>query len=428
VRKRILFFPSCGGQGYGHLRRCLTLAAAMQHRGWDARLCVTPGKASGIANSGVPLIPLPHLVYPSRPANTPPAYICLTNGNLQALRDGYTSFLRVARSVREAEHVLDSFQPDVIVGDLSLIAWILGQRKQMPVAQLVRSIVHPHAANLFWWRDPPPGNLPPDIRPVFNPLLRWWKLPSISRAENLMRGDRYLIPSIPSLDPLPAGIRRTCYTGPLLEPAQTGETLPGNFPDRKNGPVLYVTLGGGIGLAQAGPILTSLHAAFGGTACQFAVSGGNQFDPAAISAPANFHYFRWLPGQAAITASDAVIYHGGQNTTLELAASGVPGLILPFQSEQESNGRRLEACGAARVLSPIDDPAAVRVAGARWRYGRYQICIVPRYTPQPAALREAVNALLEDPSYRQHAAQLQAEAAGYHGVETAADVLEALSN
>lgn len=395
----------------------------MRRRGWDARLCVTPQRAAALDPGDVPLIELPRLDYVRpRGSGVPPAYTCLSNGNLQVLRDGFLTPLHLLGSLREAGDAVQQFRPDLLVGDLSLLAWILGQRHHIPVVQMVRSIIHPEVGKIFWWRQPPPGDRPPDIRPVFNPLLRLWSLAPITRAEDLLRGDLYLVPSIPSLDPLPAGLERTHYTGPLFDPDQRTASLPADFSGQDGQRVVYVTFGGGVSPAQAQAVMQSLFAALGNTAgLQVAVScGGSQ--PAA-AAPGNFGMFRWLPGRAAVTASDAVIYHGGQNTTLELAACGVPGLALPFQSEQESNGRRLEQAVAGRVLSPLDDPSSLRSLRSRRWYRSFNTCVVPRWAPRPEEVREAVFALLDDPSYREHAAALQRETGLYGGVDLALELI-----
>jgi hypothetical protein len=59
----------------------------------------------------------------------------------------------------------------------------------------------PGKGRIIWWEDPPTGIVSPDIHPVFDKLLRKWGLPGIDRAEELLRGDLYLVPNIPELEP-----------------------------------------------------------------------------------------------------------------------------------------------------------------------------------------------------------------------------------
>jgi hypothetical protein len=67
------------------------------------------------------------------------------------------------------------------------------------------------------------------------------------------------------------------------------------------------------------------------------------------------HVFSWLPGAAMVARADVVLFHGGYGTMMETIRAGVPSVLLPFHTEQEGNGRRLEQNGAAQVLAPVDD-------------------------------------------------------------------------
>jgi zeaxanthin glucosyltransferase len=98
---------------------------------------------------------------------------------------------------------------------------------------------------------------------------------------------------------------------------------------------------------------------------------------------------------------DAVVSHGGLNTVCEALAHGVPLVVAPIKGDQPINAAQVEAAGAGR-----------RVSFARVR---------------PQALREALLAVLDDPSYRAAAARVRASFAAAGGAAAAAAQLTRLA-
>ena len=96
----------------------------------------------------------------------------------------------------------------------------------------------------------------------------------------------------------------------------------------------------------------------------------------------------------------AVVFHGGHNTMCEALAHGLPLVVAPIRDDQPANA------------SQITDAHA----GVRVKFGRVSA----------EELREAILAVLDDPSYAAGAARIRAsfEAAG--GAQAAADRLEGL--
>ena len=66
--------------------------------------------------------------------------------------------------------------------------------------------------------------------------------------------------------------------------------------------------------------------------------------------PHNIMVFPWVPGKLLISRADLVIFHGGYGTMMECVAYGKPSIVIPFQTEQEGNGRRLEQLGCGALL------------------------------------------------------------------------------
>jgi UDP:flavonoid glycosyltransferase YjiC (YdhE family) len=98
---------------------------------------------------------------------------------------------------------------------------------------------------------------------------------------------------------------------------------------------------------------------------------------------------------------DAVLGHGGLNTVCEALVHAVPLVIAPIKGDQPINADRVSAAGAG-----------IRVSFARAR---------------PDRLREALTAVLEDPSYRAAARRAGAALRAAGGAEAAAGHLEDLA-
>jgi UDP:flavonoid glycosyltransferase YjiC (YdhE family) len=132
----------------------------------------------------------------------------------------------------------------------------------------------------------------------------------------------------------------------------------------------------------------------------------------------------WVPGAAVIKRADVVLFHGGYGTTMETVRYGTPSVVIPFHSEQEANGRRLEASGAARVLLPSREPP--HPVSGLWKGGKFVILVQQRSDLTAQALREAIATVLEDERYAQNAQRLSRDLSQYEGSRQAVDLIEAL--
>lgn len=99
---------------------------------------------------------------------------------------------------------------------------------------------------------------------------------------------------------------------------------------------------------------------------------------------------------------DAVVTHGGLNTVCEALAHGVPLVIAPIKGDQPINAAQVAAAGA----------------GVRVRFHR----------SAAEELRNALTAVLDDPSYRIAAKQIADAFAAAGGAAAAATILERLAS
>jgi UDP:flavonoid glycosyltransferase YjiC (YdhE family) len=440
---KLLFFPSDMGGGFGHISRCLALAEELAGQGWEVAFVLRGPHADRMAAAGWAVFRPPQSSLLTRfrrrlraALGRPQpglAYYFFSDLNFQAVRDGFHTPQAVQRAVEWELGVVDRFRPDVLVGDAWLLTAIVGRLAGLPVVQIVRAAAYPACPQLVWWRALPPQVRSPDVAPVFNPALEQWGLPYIRRAEDLLDGDLLLVPSIPELDPLPPDVERTHYVGPLVRPAlwqaqgtaSDGGRVPGWLSALpRDRPVVYVTVGGGSDSVRGLDLLPLWEAAFAGTGWEVVVSTGGQPVPRRWRRGGNLRVFRWVPGAAMVARADGILFHGGYGTMMETVRAGVPSVVLPFHTEQEGNGRRLQHCGAARVLAPGDGD--LEPLEGRWGGGQF-VALVCRHLPfQPHQVREAVSAILDDKPYRASAARLRRSQAAYGGAALAAELLAEL--
>ena len=437
---RLLFFPSDVGGGFGHIGRCLALAEEAARSGCESAFVLRGPHAGRVAAAGWTVFspPLPSLPIRLRQwmegalGRFRPglAYLFFSDLNFQVVRDGFHTPEVVRREVEWELGVVNHFRPDVLIGDVWLLTSVVGHLAELPVLQIVRSALHPACSQLVWWRDLPSQVCSPDIAPIFNPVLEQWGMPAVECASELLNGDLFLVPSIPELDPLPPDVERTSYVGPLIRSDQNGERAlkPRAEPveawmaalphDR---PVIYVTVGGGANSVWGLDLLPIWEAAFAGTGWEIVVSTGGRPVPHRWRRRENMRVFSWIPGAAMAARADVVLFHGGYGTMMETVRAGVPSVVLPFHTEQESNGRRLQQSGAAQVLAPEEESLEPLVR--RWSGGQFVVLVCRDLPFQPHQVREAVSSVLLSDHYCANAARLQRSQAAYGGVARAAEFL-----
>lgn len=424
--RKALLLPSYLGGGFGHIGRCLALASELNQRGWQTAFALGGHHTERVRQSGQQVYKLRRPYEPRPEKEEGPAFTIFSDLNYQLVRDGLVNKSAILACVKEQLGIVRRFHPDVLIADSAPLASFLAYLTGLPLVQLVRSANHPDAPRLVWWQSPPQGLVSPDPRPVFNPLLEEWGLPLINRGEDLLKGDLYLVPSLPELDPLPLGLANTHYVGPLTRKTGGLSTAPDWFAELDpDNPVIYVTLGGGAGPVGGRTFYHKLFEALGGNDWQVIASTGAKLLPKDLpSPPENIRLEEWVPGPAMIARSDLVVYPGGYGTTMELIQAGVRGLVIPFHSEQESNGRRLEAAGAGLVLHPNKGKASQ--VWYRWAGGEFSTLVHWQSDWSPAELREAVFALLKGKIYAINARRLQKMSWHYEGASQAGDLIEEL--
>lgn len=407
------------------MSRCLVLANECTKRGMKVAMLLDGAHAEAVEKAGHQIFKTWFSKMRRTAKASSVAYTCILDGNIQIIRDGLVRPWKFKFAVAEAMRIVRKFRPDILVGDFSLLTWVVGKLSSLPVVQIAQSISHPLDPRIIWWKEPPPGMVSPSIDQVFNPVLEKWKIEPVYRVEELLQGDLFLIPSIPELEPLPKNVTHTHYIGALLPSQSTSAPLlPQLPPESRNKRLVYVTLGGGAGLVGNFQLFDIINDALGNAPWFVIVSTGRKFEPSKLSkAPPNINYYQWVNGPTMISNSNIVVFHGGHGTMMETVNFGIPSVVLPFHSEQEGNGRRLEACSASIVLSPASVKETMRIIRRRWRYGEYATWVQPVNPLSAEMLREAVSRVLEDPRYKEGAIALKSKAESYGGAAEGADLI-----
>lgn len=131
------------------------------------------------------------------------------------------------------------------------------------------------------------------------------------------------------------------------------------------------------------------------------VTTGGAFEPSALGAPRDgVRVEGFIPQAHVLARCAAVVCHGGAGTVLGALAHGRPLLVVPQGADQFGNAGRVVAAGAGRALGPGE--------------------------ATEGAIRDAVRALLGEPSYRRAAAAVAAEIAAMPAPEEAIGALGAL--
>lgn len=430
---KLLLLPSDLGGGFGHVSRCLALADEAGRRGHRCVFVLNNPKYFNTVRRRFPAHLCPKKVtwaerigelVPRRARPGPPLFSEFSGLDYQVPRDGLLNRKVVEQRLEHYFQVVQEEKPDILVGDTNLLVRLLAARTGLPSVQLVRFASHPDTARLIWWKDVPEELIPPCSADLFNPLLEHLKLPPIHRAEDLLRGDLHLVPSLPEIEPIPPD-DHTVHLGALVDTGRE-EQAPARLDQLPTGqPLVYATLGGGSEMAGNRELAGRLVSACGGRPIQVVLATGGRIRKRDLPPlPGNIHLLSWAPGQLLIRGADLVIFHGGYGTMMETLAAGTPSLVIPFQSEQEGNGRRLEQLGCGLVMKPSRSEPVTMANG--WDFGRYTFRAQTDCDLTPEELVDAMDRLMGEERFTEQAEAIRKKLLQRPGAEKALDHLEPL--
>lgn len=220
------------------------------------------------------------------------------------------------------------------------------------------------------------------------------------------------------IDPTPAGFASSPPEGNLrrvrpavpdlgVTPALT-EWLAAD-----SAPLIYVTLGTVFNRTEG--LMELLLTAVADLPVRVLAALGPNIGLGGLHTHRNLFVQSFVPQATAIAHSSAVVCHGGRGTVYAALAAGVPLCLLPVSADQPVVAKRCAEIGVGIVCSTGDVDVGSDTA--------------PTLDPsllKPATLRQAVQSLLEDVSYRERAGRLKVEIAGLPPTERAAVWIESL--
>lgn len=177
------------------------------------------------------------------------------------------------------------------------------------------------------------------------------------------------------------------------------DELPASLRSLPPVPTVYVSLGTIFNRDPA--IFGAILEGIGGEEVNVIVTIGPGADPAALGPqPDNVHIEGFVPQSLLLPRCDVVVNQGG-TAILDILGHGKPLLVLPRGANQFHNAEACVASGAARALLPAEVDAD--------------------------SVRDGVRALLEEPSYRNAAAEVADDLAAMPGPDHGVRLLERLA-
>ena len=434
---KILLFPSDMGGGFGHISRCLALAYEAKSRGHECAFVINDWKYFSRIQSAFRVYT--SMLYPKWSSalfnqakalirgfasDKQPVFTEFSSLDYQPLRDGFTNEKIVEKKLAQYQNIVHKFKPDLLVGDTNLLTWILSKLTDIPLIQIVRYANHPDTEKIIWWKNAPENMAPPNTVALFNRALAKKKLATITKISNLLQGDFYVVPSIPEIEPI-IDKNKISYTGALTISNNNLEVPPW-FSDLNNKrPLIYITIGGGAGPVGTKQFFMTILEAFRNSPFQVVVSTSMKFDLKSLPPSTNsVRFFNWVPGKLLISKADLVIFHGGYGTLMETVKYGKPTITIPFQTEQEGNGRRLECLGSGRVLKLSEEEP--KIINGTWAYGNFSYLAQYSYDLKAETLIEESSKILTNTEHQEKAQKLQGEVQKYRGSYQLIELMENL--
>jgi len=188
------------------------------------------------------------------------------------------------------------------------------------------------------------------------------------------------------------------FVGPSIGPRCESSTFP--FEQLSKRPVVYITLGTVYNYSP--DFFKTCFAAFANQPWQIVIATGRPLEQLHLGPiPANVMVCSYVPQLEVLQRTAVMISHGSMTTVMEAISRGVPMVVIPQASSQETSARRVAELGLGIALEKDKVTAE--------------------------SLRDAVQQIMRDPHFSIRAQQMQEEASESGGFQSAADALQSFA-
>lgn len=343
---KILFFAE--GATLAHVARPYVVAQALDSRAFEVVLARPPAFAWLTADNGFRTVDLPcqeSRVFAQRLERGLPLY----------------DYATLADYVAFELALIDTEQPDIVIGDFRL---------SLSVSARLRAVPYATICDAYWSPEYPLRPPLPVLAftrftpiPVANFLFRYTsplamrlhtlplerlrahhRLPSL--GHDLRRcytdADLRLFANFPALFPEVRTSAHADFIGPISWSPPSPQGLELSPPGK---PLVYVTMGSSGDIGVLGSVIDTLEQ----FDCNIVVSTAGRKLPREIRS-ASTRVFDYLPGDQVCQQASLVVCNGGSPTTNQALAHGVPVLGIASNMDQFLNMRAIEGFGAGILV------------------------------------------------------------------------------
>jgi len=337
---RVLFLPLITRtHGAGTISRCLAVAEHLRLSQHEVSFLTYGEAAKQVAQFRFAFVEgtvpdPPGALHPLYDLSDVAVFLNLTSEN----------YLR--RSLESELRAVDQFHPDVLFSEFKLTAPITAAIRGLPLVSTACTPADPRFVSPLFLNKRALNH--DDAIQGFNEILVKYDQPPIQDVAELffMRSHCKIAPTIPEMEPLLQDVPNLHYVGSLLHDRRELAPLPTDLMEKAHGKsVVFVYLSEG----EIGPSLYTrvLPSAFDDTEFQAIVAVGDHPDLTDLPEPTSgVTWVRYVPGRSMLRSSQALIFHGGQNTAMASLIHKGPSLIFPGDHfERDFNARALARLG-----------------------------------------------------------------------------------
>jgi hypothetical protein len=407
--------------GYGHLERVLSIAQFLKDKGFIIGAISSSNYLSLISKrpffdeiycienkkSHIHTPPYPFPVY---------KHAYTHSQRLRGLEFDDIKFLK--STVQKEISAIKKFKPNLIINDYRDTIRISAESENIPIIGITNSNGNTNGYKLGWWVPIPKDLIFPDCLDSFNIVRDYFGLTPYSDEREIFEGDICIIPNSELLEPLKTKGEKDIHVGILnqIEPTiKTPKNIGKNALDAKKVVFWYV------GEINNRPIVdfdSMLSKIVDRKDIFFIIAGPKERYPK-ISKKAlsieNIYHTSFLQGGEyswVLKNASIIINHGGSTITMGLA-NGIPGIAIPWTSEQTPGiwGSKLGAC--------IHLPHSIRYLERRMApdlgkgveiLGHWESDLTSE------SLEHSINTILSDDSYKEKSIEISKEMQLYGGL------------